>query len=109
MLVSRSETRRGETKPLQPHLGRISPVGSVAYKLALVAAGQADLSASVRPKKEWDVCAGDLLIREAGGEMLTLSGQVRTYNQADPLIPGGLVAANSGLARQMLTVLQDAV
>lgn len=109
MIVSRSETRRGETEALRPHLGRITPVGNVAYKLALVAAGQADLSASMQPKNEWDVCAGDLLVREAGGEVLTLAGQVRTYNQSDPLIQGGLVAANSDLARQILTVLQEAV
>ncbi|MEW6752886.1 MAG: 3'(2'),5'-bisphosphate nucleotidase CysQ, partial [Candidatus Latescibacterota bacterium] len=92
LIVSRSETRRGEIQPFLPHLGQVRPVGSVAYKLALVASGTADLNASVQAKNEWDVCAGDLLIREAGGTMVDLDGQVRRYNQPDPLLRGGLVA-----------------
>lgn len=108
MIVSRSETKRGEIEPFLPHLKEVRPVGSVAYKLALVSTGSADLNASVQPKNEWDVCAGDLLIREAGGQMLDLTGQVRRYNQKDPLIRGGLVAANPVLARQMLKLIQKA-
>lgn len=73
-------------------------MGSVAYKLAVVAAGAADLNVSVQPKNEWDVCAGDLLVREAGGHMVDLEGEVRRYNQADPLIRGGLAAGNQPLA-----------
>ena len=83
----------------------MTPVGSVAYKLALVAAGETDMNFSVQPKNEWDVCAGDLLIREAGGHMLDLQGNVRHYNQADPLIRGGLVSGNIELTRQFLRLI----
>jgi myo-inositol-1(or 4)-monophosphatase len=106
LVVSRSETKRGETATFAPHLGAVHPLGSVAYKLARVAAGQADLNASVQPKNEWDVCAGDLLIREAGGQMLTLDSVARRYNQPDPLIPGGLVAGNPLLVAAMLELIQ---
>ena len=98
LIVSRSEDARGEIDPLRQHLKEIRPVGSVAYKLAVVAAGAADLNVSVQPKNEWDVCAGDLLVREAGGHMVNLEGEVRRYNQADPLIRGGLAAGNTTLA-----------
>ena len=97
LIVSRSETARGEIDPLEPHIGEVRPVGSVAYKLAVVAAGAADFNVSVQAKNEWDVCAGDLLVREAGGRMVDLEGQVRRYNQADPLIRGGLAAGNPSL------------
>ncbi len=107
LIVSRSETRRGEIEPFMPHLGEVRAVGSVAYKLALVAAGQADLNASVQDKNEWDVCAGDLLVREAGGEMLELSGRRRRYNQPDPRVYGGLVAGNPSLTRAMLELILD--
>ena len=106
MIVSRSETRRGEIDPFLPHLKEVRPIGSVAYKLALVAAGDADLNPSVQPKNEWDICAGDLLVREAGGRMVDLSGQVRRYNQPDTLIAGGLVAGNPTLVEQMLHLIQ---
>jgi myo-inositol-1(or 4)-monophosphatase len=98
VIVSRSEDARGEIDPLRQHLKEIRPIGSVAYKLAVVAAGGADLNVSVQPKNEWDVCAGDLLVREAGGHMVDLNGAVRRYNQADPLIGGGLAAGNATLA-----------
>ena len=106
LIVSRSETRRGELDPFYPHLKEVRPIGSVAYKLAVVAAGQSDLNLSVQPKNEWDVCAGDLLVREAGGRMLDLEGQVRQYNQEKPLIQGGLVAGNLPLIGQLLEVVE---
>ena len=105
LIVSRSETARGEIDPLRPYLARVRPVGSVAYKLALVAAGKGDLNVSVKPKNEWDVCAGDLLVREAGGRMLDLDGQVRRYNQPCTLVEPGLVAGNELLTAQMLELL----
>ncbi|MDA0336257.1 MAG: 3'(2'),5'-bisphosphate nucleotidase CysQ [bacterium] len=98
VIVSRSEDARGEIDPLREHLAEVCPVGSVAYKLAVVAAGAADLNVSVQAKNEWDVCAGDLLVREAGGRMVDLNGEVRRYNQLDPLIRGGLAAGNEVLA-----------
>jgi len=107
LIVSRSEDARGEVAPLRPHLAEVRPVGSVAYKLAVVAAGRADLNVSVQAKNEWDVCAGDLLVREAGGGMVDLKGRVRAYNQRDPLIRGGLAAGNSALTEQMLALVSE--
>ena len=106
-VVSRSETKRGGIDPFRSHLGEIRPVGSVAYKLALVAAGVCDLNFSIQDKNEWDVCAGDLLVREAGGLMHTCDHQVRTYNQADTLIPGGLAAGNATLVSHILHLMHE--
>lgn len=106
LIVSRSETQRGETAAFSPHFKEVRPVGSVAYKLALISAGAADLNASVQPKNEWDVCAGDLLVQEAGGQMLDLEGRKRRYNQVDPHIPGGLVAGNPALTAAMLALIR---
>ena len=108
LITSRSETGRGEVEPFRSRVGQVRPVGSVAYKLALVAAGLGDLNVSVRPKNEWDVCAGDLLVCEAGGRMLDLEGRFRRYNQRDPLIRGGLVAGPSALVSPMLDLVREA-
>jgi myo-inositol-1(or 4)-monophosphatase len=107
LIASRSETQRGQTAPFLPYFKEVRPVGSVAYKLALVASGQADLNASVQPKNEWDVCAGDLLVREAGGQLLDLRGRQRRYNAACTLIEGGLVAGNAQLAQQLLRLIRE--
>jgi myo-inositol-1(or 4)-monophosphatase len=107
LTVSRSEDRRGEIDPYRDSIGQIKPMGSVAYKLALVSGGQADFNISVQPKNEWDVVAGDLLVREAGGHMLDLDGKVRLYNQKDPLINGGLAAGPTELVAAFLALRQD--
>lgn len=106
LIVSRSEAFRGQIEPLRPHLREVRPIGSVAYKLAVVAAGGADLNVSVQSKNEWDVCAGDLLVREAGGRMVDLDGNPRRYNQADPLIRGGLAAGDEGLVRAAIALIR---
>ena len=43
---------------------KVRPMGSVAYKLALVRAGLADITFTLTPKNEWDVAAGAALVRE---------------------------------------------
>ncbi|MEE3234102.1 MAG: 3'(2'),5'-bisphosphate nucleotidase CysQ [Candidatus Latescibacterota bacterium] len=100
--VSRSEYKRGEIEPFRSYMGELTPIGSVAYKLALVASGHYDINFSVQPKNEWDVCAGDLLIREAGGCMVDLDGRIRSYNQKNTLIAKGLIAGNSQLVNSTL-------
>ena len=53
---------------------RFSPVSSLAYKLALVAAGRHDGLVSLRPCHDWDLAAALLLIREAGGRLTDAAG-----------------------------------
>ena len=89
---SRSETRSGLWDPFQDTFKELKAIGSVAYKLGLTAAGRADIFASLRPKNEWDICAGNCIINEAGGKLVDLYGNVRQYNSPDTLITPGLIA-----------------
>ena len=89
---SRSETRSGLWDPFQDTFKELKAIGSVAYKLGLTAAGRADIFASLRPKNEWDICAGDCIINEAGGKLVDLYGNARQYNSPDTLITPGLIA-----------------
>jgi len=100
VIASRTEISRGKFEPYAGWFRELRAVGSIAWKLGLVACGEADLNVSVAPKNEWDVCAGDLLVREAGGVYVDFDGAARRYNQPDPLIerfmtagPGTLVDA----------------
>ncbi len=100
LLSSRTEMRRGQIEAFRPLFARIEPVGSVALKLALVAAGRADLWISVAPKSEWDVCAGDLLVHEAGGTFRELAHGERRYNQTDLLLAPPLAAGPARLVQE---------
>lgn len=101
VLASRSEVNRGEFR-LFAASSDIIPAGSIAYKLALVAAGRADATWSLGPKNEWDIAAGVLLVDEAGGSVTDQEGQTFRFNQANTLVNG--IIATSTAARD--TVLQ---
>lgn len=87
VLASRSEDKRGEWEDYKP-LMQVKPTGSVAYKFALIAAGRADATFSLTPKNEWDICAGTMLVEEAGGVVTDRFGKPLTFNNAKTLLPG---------------------
>jgi len=104
VLASRSEVRRGEWKRFEGADFEIRPVGSVAYKLALVSAGLADATFTLVPKHEWDVAAGVALIESNGGFVTTLDQGPLLCNQHDPLLKG-LIACGPGIASELLARL----
>ena len=99
VIASRTEISREKFLPYESWFAEINPVGSIAWKLACVAAGEADLNVSKAPKNEWDVCAGDILLREAGGVYLDFQGEKRIYNQPDPLINAFMAAGSPALVK----------
>jgi myo-inositol-1(or 4)-monophosphatase len=104
-LASRSEFGRGEFAPFQDVL-TVQPLGSVANKLAQVAKGAGDMMFSLVPKNEWDICAGTLLITEAGGRVTDRQGQPFLFNQSDPL-RSGIIATNGRLHEQVLHLIRQ--
>ena len=108
MLNSRSETKGGLWEPYKKYFNEVTPIGSIAYKLALVSTSQSDMVASLKPKNEWDICAGHCLINESGGKLLTSLGKEITYNNKDTLIIPGLVAGNNTVVNNMVKLIQDA-
>jgi myo-inositol-1(or 4)-monophosphatase len=99
LIASRSETSRDELVPYQGWFSAVRPVGSIAWKLACIASGDGDLNVSLAPKNEWDVCAGDLLVREAGGVYQGADQQPRRYNQPDSEVRAGMAAGRAELVR----------
>lgn len=103
LLASRSEIAAGEFDPF--HGGWVlRPTGSTAYKLARLAAGEGDVFLSRGPKSEWDVCAGVLLVEEAGGRATDLAGNEVRYNRPDPHVEG-VLATNGRLHGYLLGVV----
>jgi len=58
-------------------------VGSLAYRLALVADGRADVAAAREGSRDWDLAAADLLVHEAGGVLTDLEGLAVRYDRAE--------------------------
>ena len=105
VLASRSEVKRGEWKPFENPEFTIRPMGSVAYKLALVSAGLADVTFTLTPKNEWDVVAGAALVQSAGAFVSTLEKTALTANRRGPLL-SGLVACGPFLKKAVLALVE---
>ena len=97
IVVSRSEHAKGLWNDYKSHFSSIKSVGSIAYKLGLAASSLYDITATVAPKNEWDICAGDCIINEAGGVMKKINGDSIIYNQKKTLVTDPIIATNSML------------
>lgn len=93
--------RRAELAVMQIRTSGIRCLGSTALDMAYVAMGRLD-GAWHHNLKAWDMAAGVLLIREAGGFVHGINGE------ASPLFAGGYVAGNADLLPQIKSGLEEA-
>jgi myo-inositol-1(or 4)-monophosphatase len=80
----------------------ITSYSSIAYRVALVAAGRHDAMISLTTKHDWDLAAADLIVQEAGGLLSDEAGKPLVYNSpaalqrvsvaAGPLLHAALLA-----------------
>lgn len=77
---------------------------SLAYRTALVAEGRYDAMLTLRPTWEWDIAAGDLILREAGAATSDRYGGRLVFNNPDPRV-AGIVASAPGLHKNLIDAL----
>ena len=77
---------------------------SLAYRMALVAEGRYDGMLTLRGSWEWDIAAGDILLRESGAVTSDKAGLPLRFNNPHPTV-NGVVAANSEIHTQVITAL----
>lgn len=69
--------------------------GSVGVKVGLIIERQCDLYIHLSPRtKQWDTCAPEIILREAGGRFTDLFGEPIRYNAPDVQNHNGIVATN---------------
>jgi myo-inositol-1(or 4)-monophosphatase len=81
---------------------------SLAYRLALVAAGRLDGAAVKGAAHDWDLAAADLIVREAGGTIAGLDGSVLRYDRKEISHPP-IVAATPGLVDEIGALMRAAL
>ncbi len=83
-----------DSLPKEDHdLTMVDKPNSIALRVAMVAADEADLVATLRWGFEWDIAAATLIAREAGAAISDAFGQPLNYNKRDPRAFGLLVSA----------------
>jgi len=92
---------RNEIAAAQQHFAGLRRYGAAALDLAWVAAGRLDAYWE-RDLSPWDLAAGSLLVREAGGYVSDLDG-------GDAILrKGNVVAGNETMHRALLRLLKEA-
>ena len=79
--------------PVDADLVAVDKPNSIALRIAMVAAGEADLVATLRWGFEWDIAAAALIASEAGATVSGALGQPLAFNTASGEAFGVLVAA----------------
>ena len=74
VLVSNTEFSKGLWDGFDDTLFELVPCGSIAYKLARVAGGEFEYTATIQPKNVWDIAGGIGLIYAVGGLVQDLQG-----------------------------------
>lgn len=105
VVASRSEVERGEWTRFERAPFVVCPMGSIAYKLARVAAGLEDATWTLNPKSEWDIAAGVALVEAAGGHVRFLPNTRPAFNNRITLLPG-LFACGPHLKDQIASLLE---
>jgi 3'(2'), 5'-bisphosphate nucleotidase len=80
--------------------------GSVGIKVGLIVERRCDLYIHLSPRtKQWDTCAPQVILREAGGSFTDLFGQSIRYNSPELQHLNGLVATNGASHAQVIQAL----
>ncbi len=81
--------------------------GSVGIKVGLLIEQRCDLYVHLSPRtKQWDTCAPQIILTEAGGSISDLFGGPITYNSLDVQNRNGLVASNSFSHDRIIAILE---
>lgn len=69
--------------------------GSVGVKIGLLAQQECDVYIHLSPRtKQWDTCAPEIILREAGGKITDLFGQEIVYNTPNIQNFNGIISTN---------------
>jgi len=109
MAMSRSHPSRkvsgvGEKLGVSKHIQS----GSVGLKFGLIAEGRAHLYVNTTSRtSQWDTCAPEAILREAGGVVTDCDGETLRYNRAEIHNMRGVVASNGTIHDRALEAISE--
>ncbi len=107
MILRPEIQERLRKRPEWPVTQVLKPMpSSIAYRLALIAAGRWDAAIVLQNTNDWDIAAAALIVAEAGGIATDGDGRPFTFNQAVTSHPG-VVAAGARLHPLLLDRLKE--
>nr|WP_269931657.1 3'(2'),5'-bisphosphate nucleotidase CysQ [Aminobacter sp. HY435] len=89
----------------QARLEREAYIPSLAYRIAMIASGALDASFVKPSAHDWDIAAAELILSEAGGQLLDGRGRRPAFAGAN-IVHGALMAGSGELLQAMAAVLE---
>lgn len=95
ILLSRNHLLEADKKLCEDlKIGKKKPRGSTS-KMCVISRGDAEIYVNTSDKTgEWDTCASEMILTEAGGKITDISGESIKYNKEIPKNLNGFVASN---------------
>jgi 3'(2'), 5'-bisphosphate nucleotidase len=111
MLVSRNHLRQPE-QAVAEKLGikELQACGSAGLKMVKIAEGRAHVYINSSDKTdEWDIAAGEIILKEAGGKLTDNNGEKFDYNKENTTNEDGFIASNGAIHNKIAEKLQEEV
>jgi 3'(2'), 5'-bisphosphate nucleotidase len=102
MILMKSRSHAGEKEALLIEKYKFTAVrtSGSSIKLCLIACGEADVYFRFGPTSEWDICAANCILEQAGGKLTDCLGNPVLYNRPDPLNRNGFIGSNNTIHTQ---------
>ncbi|MBI2638003.1 3'(2'),5'-bisphosphate nucleotidase CysQ [Candidatus Peregrinibacteria bacterium] len=109
MFISRNHTLQSEIQLGKDiKIGEIIPCGSAGVKIGLIASGEGEVYVVMNGNtNEWDTCASDIIIQEAGGMMTDVQDKKLVYNKKSLKNKHGFVVTNKLLHKTVISALKN--
>ncbi len=84
------------------------PRGSIGVKAGVIAENKGDFFFSRGTLGEWDVCAPEIILKEAGGKVTDCGGKPLVYGSPDHRIAHGMIFSNGFCHERVLEAVKEA-
>ncbi|MBL10419.1 MAG: 3'(2'),5'-bisphosphate nucleotidase [Acidiferrobacteraceae bacterium] len=109
MRILSSRSHKGDERILLKKINdyKLIKAGS-SLKFCLIASGEADAYIRLGPTSEWDIAAGDAIVRFAGGIIVDLNNKGLEYNKGESLInPNFIVTKDRVIKEKLLSIIKE--
>jgi 3'(2'), 5'-bisphosphate nucleotidase len=109
MILMKSRSHAGEKDALLTERHQFAAVktSGSSIKLCLIARGEADVYFRFGPTSEWDICAANCILEQAGGKLTDCLGNPVVYNQPDPVNRDGFMGSNNTIHGQLQQICAE--
>jgi 3'(2'), 5'-bisphosphate nucleotidase len=85
-----------------------APHGSIGLKMGLICEGRAHLYLHTNDRtSQWDTCAPEIILREAGGRVSDIDGAPLVYNRQETANRRGVIASNGALHDRVIEIARE--